>query len=149
MSISIIPGEQLVSSLTDLGGKIIDKIWPNKVEQEAERTKAQLALLQMQQEGELKLIGQQMSAVLAEAQSSDPWTSRARPSFLYVIYIMILFGIPMGFVSAFKPDFASAVADGMKAWLTAIPDELYTLFGIGYLGYTGSRSLEKRWNKAK
>lgn len=148
MAVSIIPGEQLVSSLTDLGGKIIDKIWPDKTAQEAERNKAQLALLQMQQEGDLKLLGTQISAILAEAQSNDPWTSRARPSFLYVIYVMILMGIPMGFLSAFRPEMAGAVAAGMQKWLAAIPTELYTLFGVGYLGYTGFRGFEKMKGKA-
>lgn len=148
-NISLIPGEQLVASLTEIGGKIIDKIWPDKSAQEAERNKAQLALLQMQQEGDLKLMASQMSAILAEAQSADPWTSRARPSFLYVIYLMILMAIPMGFVAAFKPEIASAVAVGMRAWLEAIPNELYTLFGVGYLGYTGFRGWEKTKGVAK
>jgi hypothetical protein len=31
-----------------------------------------------------------MAAVLAEAESPDPWTSRARPSFLYVMYVLLL-----------------------------------------------------------
>jgi len=146
--ISLIPGETLVTSIADLGGKLIDKIWPDKTAAEAERAKAQLALLQMQQDGSLKEMSVQLSAILAEAQSSDPWTSRARPSFLYVIYIMILFGIPMGFVSAFKPEIAVAIAAGMKAWLSAIPSELYTLFGAGYLGYTGVRGWEKMKGKA-
>lgn len=144
MPISIIPGETLVTSLTEFGGKIIDKIWPDKTAQEAERNKAQLAILQMQQSGELALLSQQMSAILAEAQSPDPWTSRARPTFLYVMYLMILMAIPMGFVAAWRPELASSVAGGMKAWLSAIPEELYALFGVGYLGYTGARMWEKK-----
>jgi phosphotransferase system glucose/maltose/N-acetylglucosamine-specific IIC component len=62
---------------------------------------------------------------------------------MYVIYILILMAIPMGFLSAFSPHTATAVAEGFKMWLQAIPDSLYTLFGVGYLGYTGARSLEK------
>lgn len=135
----------LIAPVSDLIGKVVDRIWPDKIAQAAERAKAELALQQLTQEGELKIAAQQMSAILAEAQSADPWTSRARPSFLYVVYVMILFGIPMGFVAAIRPEFAAAVAAGMKAWLDAIPSELYTLFGVGYLGYTGARS----WDKAK
>lgn len=133
----------LIGPIVDIGQKLIDKIWPDKTAQAAERAKAEYAMAQMYQDGELKMLGQQMSAILAEAQSADPWTSRARPTFLYVIYVMILFGIPMGFLSAFKPEIAAAVAHGMGAWLTAIPDTLYTLFGVGYLGYTGLRGIEK------
>jgi hypothetical protein len=35
------------------------------------------------------------------------------------------------------------VAEGFKAWLDAIPKELYGLFGVGYVGYTGARTYEK------
>lgn len=84
-----------------------------------------------------------MAAILAEAQSQDPWTSRARPSFMYVIYVMILMGIPMGFLSAFRPDLAAAIAHGMQLWLAAIPEPLYALFGAGYMGYAYARSWEK------
>jgi hypothetical protein len=136
-------GGDIGESIFNFGGKLIDKIWPDKTAQEAERAKAQLALIQLQQDGEFRILQTQMSAILAEAQSADPWTSRARPTFMYVIYIMIIMGIPMGFLSAFKPEIALAVANGMKQWLNAIPDSLYTLFGVGYLGYAGARSWDK------
>jgi hypothetical protein len=38
---------------------------------------------------------------LAEAQSADPWTSRARPNFLYVMYILLPTALPTGVLSAF------------------------------------------------
>ncbi|OPY70628.1 MAG: hypothetical protein A4E57_00472 [Syntrophorhabdaceae bacterium PtaU1.Bin034] len=60
--------------------------------------------------------------------------------FLYVVYLFILAAIPMGFVAALKPDLAKAVADGMGAWLKAIPDQMWYLFGAGYLGYGAFRS---------
>ena len=85
-----------------------------------------------------------MSVMLAEAKSKDPWTSRARPSFMYVIYIMILFAIPMGILSAFNPEMAAQVAEGMKSWLSSIPDGLWATFGIGYTGYSVARSWDKR-----
>lgn len=132
-----------IGPLVEMGKTIIDRMFPDKVAQAAERAQAELALAQLAQDGKLKEMATEMSAILAEAQSPDPWTSRARPTFLYVIYVMILAGIPMGFLAAFKPDFATAVAHGMQAWLSAIPSELYTLFGIGYLGYAGSRTWEK------
>ncbi len=129
-----------LTAAIDIGGKIIDKIWPDP----AQRDAAKLELLKMQQSGELEGIKIQMSAIIAEAQSADPWTSRARPSFLYVMYIMILWAIPMGFLSAFKPEMATQIAEGMKAWLAAIPNELWMVFGTGYLGYTVARSA---WDK--
>lgn len=131
----LIPGSDLVK----VGLGIIDKIIPNPEAKAA----AQLELLRQEQAGELEGVKVQMSAIVAEASSTDPWTSRARPSFMYVIYLMILMAIPMGFLAAWRPDTATAVAAGMKAWLAAIPDSLWALFGAGYLGYTGMRGIEK------
>lgn len=139
----------LLGPLVDLGKSLIDKIFPDKEKMANERAQAELALLQLQQEGRLKELGVQMSAILAEAQSPDPWTSRARPSFLYVIYIVILLGVPMGFLSAFRPDIATQVASGFGAWLKAVPDSLWTLFGAGYLGYAASRTVDKMKSGAK
>lgn len=118
---------------------IVSGYFPN----DEAKQKAKLALLEAEKRGDLEETKTQLSAIIAEAQSSDPYTSRARPSFLYVVYICILFGLPMGILSAFKPDTAAAVAVGFQKWLAAIPSELYTLFGVGYLGYTGSRTWEK------
>jgi hypothetical protein len=136
MSLSI----PVIDGLLDVGGKLIDKIWPDP----AEREKAKAQLLQMQQNGELKELETRMSAILAEAQSKDPWTSRARPSFMYVMYTMILASIPMGALHAFDPAMAVSIADGMKAWLSAIPQEMWMLFGVGYTGYTYARSKDKQ-----
>jgi hypothetical protein len=101
----------------------------------------------MQLEGtqELAVIEARLMAIVAEAQSSDPWTSRARPSFLYVMYVMILCAIPMGVLSAFDRDTAQAIGNGMTAYLNALPEPLYALFGTGYLGYTAAR----QWGKVK
>lgn len=123
----------------DLIGKAIDRFVPDP----AQRDAAKLAMYQAQQAGELDLVKVTMSAIVAEATSSDPWTSRARPSFLYVVYIMLLFGLPMGVLSAFYPDRAAAIAVGFKAWLAAIPDALYILFGTVMTGYGVQRTVEK------
>ena len=139
----------LIAPIFELGKALIDKVFPDKEKQAAERAQAELALMQAQQNGQLAETAQQMSAILAEAQSPDPWTSRARPSFMYIMYVMILMAIPMGFLSAFRPELATAVANGMKLWLDAIPEDLYVLFGVGYLGYTGARTWEKRKGSTK
>ena len=135
----------LVGGIFEIGKSLIDKLLPNP---EA-KAKAQMDLLVLQQNGELKELETRMSAILAEANSEDPWTSRARPSFLYVIYVMILMSIPMGVLSAFEPQMADAIASGMQKWLAAIPEDLYVLFGIGYVGYAGARTWEKRKGAAR
>jgi hypothetical protein len=116
-----------------------DKAWPDP----AKKAEAELRLIEMQQNGEFRQQELQLSAVIEEAKSADPWTSRARPSFLYVVYVMILASIPMGILHAFAPETAAAIAVGMQAWLAAIPSEVWTLFGAGYLGYAGARSFDK------
>ena len=126
-----------------LGGKIIDKLFPDKTEAE----KLKLALLQQQQAGEFKDLEMRFSAIVAEANSQDPWTSRARPSFMYVMYALLLASLPMGVLFAFQPDTAQAVTDGVGRWLNALPEELWWLFGAGYLGYSGARTFEKRARK--
>ena len=128
-----------LGAVFDFGAKIIDKLFPDKTEAE----KLKLAMLQQQQAGEFKELEARYSALVAEANSQDPWTSRARPSFMYVMYIMILSSLPMGFLFAFKPDVAVAVTDGVSRWLNAIPGDLYALFGAGYIGYAGFRTFEK------
>lgn len=129
-----------MTAALDIGGKLIDRLWPDPTE----RAKAKQQLAQMQMDGDLRELEVRMSAIIAEAKSSDPWTSRARPSFLYVMYIMILAAIPMGVLSVFSPTTATTIAEGMKSWLTAVPDTLWGVFGVGYTGYTAARSI---WDK--
>ena len=121
--------------------KLLDKIIPDP----QARDKAKLELLKLQGDQEMQAISAQMQAIVSEAQSADPWTSRARPSFLYMMYALILWAIPMGLIAAADPRMAKGIAEGMTAYLRGIPEELYALFGTGYLGYTAARS----WGKAK
>jgi len=118
---------------------LLDKLIPDK---EA-REKAKLELLRQQQAGELNAVEKQLSAIVAEANSKDPWTSRARPSFMYVIYFLLVMSVPMGIVTAYSPEVAQDVTKGFKDWLHAIPEQLVWLFGAGYLGYSGARTLDK------
>lgn len=131
----------LIESLIGPLASIIDKIIPDK---EA-RAKAKLELIALQGTHDLKAIEARLSAIVAEANSRDPWTSRARPSFLYVMYTMILFALPMGVLAAFGPESAGAIGAGVTKYLRGLPDELYALFGTGYLGYTAAR----QWGKVK
>lgn len=82
-------------------------------------------------------------AGIAEACEGDRFVVRARPTFLYVMYAMILAALPVGAIAAFRPDIADAIARGIAAYLTALPEPFYALFGAGYLGYTAAR----QWGK--
>ncbi len=120
---------------------IIDKVIPDK---EA-RDRAKLELIKLEGTQDMQQIEARLSAIVAEANSRDPWTSRARPSFLYVMYTIILFALPMGVLAAFNPRVASDIGAGMNAYLAGLPEPLYALFGTGYLGYTAAR----QWGKVK
>ncbi|PEQ10466.1 hypothetical protein B2G71_22170 [Novosphingobium sp. PC22D] len=131
----------IIEALIGPVARILDKIIPDP----DERAKAKLELLKLENSRDMELLETQMSAILAEAGSGDPWTSRARPSFLYVMYAMILWAVPMGLVAAISPHTASAIAEGMAAYLAGLPEPLYALFGTGYLGYSAMR----QWGKVR
>ena len=131
----------LIDNIIGPIASLIDKIIPDPKARDA----AKLELIKLQGGHEMEAVRTQLSAVLAEAQSNDPWTSRARPSFLYVIYAMILWAIPMGLIAAVRPETAAQIAGGMNAYLNGLPEPLYALFGTGYLGYTAAR----QWGKVK
>ena len=124
--------------------KLLDKIIPDP----AQRDAAKLELLKAENQQVLTEMQTQLSAILAEANSADPWTSRARPSFLYVMYFMIVSCVLGGIIGIWYPDQTQQAATNINALLKAIPSDLYTLFGLGYLGYTGARSFDK-WRSLK
>ena len=131
----------LIEAIVGPVSKLLDKIIPDP----QARDKAKLELIKLQGDQEMQAIGVQMEAIIAEARSPDPWTSRARPSFLYVMYTLILWAVPMGLIAAADPKLAVNIGTGMTAYLRGLPEELYALFGTGYLGYTAART----WGKMK
>ena len=138
-----------IDDLIANGMKLIDdginRIWPDP----ESKARADALVIRASAETALEAMRQQMSVMLAEAQSTDKWTSRARPSFLYVMYLMILISIPFAMLWAFSPDVAQRMTTGLKLWLGAIPDGLWATFGLGYSGYAIARSVEKAKGVAK
>jgi len=129
----------LAPILGKLGGELIDNLF--ETEEEKANAKAKLERL------DIDRYEVQLSAIVAEAQSKDPWTSRARPSFLYIIYIVILMCVFGGIIGIWWPDHVTQAAMNINDLLAAIPESLWALFGAGYLGYTGARSYDKGKNK--
>ncbi|HZV09886.1 MAG TPA: 3TM-type holin, partial [Novosphingobium sp.] len=91
----------------------------------------------------LAALQQRLVTMAIAATGQDSLTRRARPFFLYVMYVLLLWGLPMGLVAAFHPAMAAAIARGITDYLAALPQPLYALFGTGYLGYTAAR----QWGK--
>src|SRR5258708_39310282 len=132
--------DDAVTAVSTVIGKIIDRAIPDP----AQAAAAKLEILKEENQQQLRSVQTDISAILAEACSPDKWTSRARPSFLYVMYSMILISMPFAVLWAFQPVVADRMATGLNRWLTALPDGLWQLFGLGYVGYTGGRAFEKR-----
>jgi hypothetical protein len=104
----------------------------------------QVQLQQKAMDLELATTNAQMEMITAEAKSSDPWTSRARPTFMYVFYLILLTcGIFAPAIGVFFPQTMTVFFTNMGLGFKAIPSDLYALFGAGYLGYTGFRTFEK------
>lgn len=136
----------LVSGIFEIGKGLIDKLLPDP----QAKAKAQMDLLAMQQAGELKELETRMSAILAEANSTDPWTSRARPSFLYVFYFIILnMTVVAPVIGVFNPDAMGLFFANVAMGFSAIPEDLWFTFTAGYLGYAGFRTVEKTKGVAK
>jgi hypothetical protein len=124
-----------VTALLDIGGKVIDRIWPDPTAAAA----AKLELFKLGQSGELQQIAGQLDINKAEATNPNPFVSGWRPfigwvcgtalAYTYIIYPLLLW---VGAV------YAPAIAppklgnDGM----------LYELL-LGMLGLGGLRTFEK------
>lgn len=125
---------------------VLDRVLPNPEQKAA----AQLELLRLQQDGSLKELEASLSAINTEGASSDPWTSRARPSFLYVFYfILITLVIAAPLLGLLRPDTLAQFFDNVTKGFAAIPEPLWWTFTTGYLGYTGARTFEKSRGVAK
>ena len=121
-----------LTALLDIGGKILDKVFPDPAQAE----QAKLKLLEMQQNGELAKI----NADIAEAQeitkrweadmSSDSWLSKnIRPLALIAIFAgYFLFAM----MSAFGYDATESYVQLLGQWGQIV-----------FLAYFGGRTVEK------
>jgi hypothetical protein len=134
-----LPIMALAGPLMQLATPIIDSLFPDPTK----RAEAKAKIMQAELDGETAHMEAALSAIVMEAKSKDPWTSRARPSFLYVMYLVIVLCFVGGIVGIWWPDHVATAASNITNLLASIPDSLWTLFGAGYLGYTGSRGWEK------
>jgi hypothetical protein len=114
---------------------LLDQLLPPDAAREAK-----LRLLGLDRDGGLDPLRAELRARLLPP---DAWTARARPGFLFVMYGLLLWSVPVGLLAAIRPSLAEAVARGTAAYLQAIPEPLYALFGTGYLGYTAARTWAK------
>lgn len=121
----------IVDSLLQFGGKLIERIFPNP----AERDRARLELVAMQQAGELQEIATRMQAIVAEAQSQHWLAANWRPITM-LVFVFIVFNnlVIVPYAAAF-------------GWTAApvleMPENLWALIQLGLGGYVVGRSVEK------
>lgn len=124
-----------VTALLDVGGKLIDKLFPDPTQRDA----ARYQLMQLQQQGELAILAQQVDLAKTqtdtnteEAKSSNWWVAGWRPYIGWVCgtglgYQLLVYPILVGFVPSVVP---------------LDTGTLLTLL-LGMLGLGGMRTFEK------
>lgn len=136
----------LIGPIAQILNKTIDLIFPDP----KDKIDAQIRLVELEQNGQLKELEANLSAILAEAQSTDPWTSRARPSFMYLFYLVILAMVVVApIIGIFFPESMDLFFHNVDKGFKAIPEALWWAFSAGYLGYGGYRTYEKKLGVTK
>ena len=129
----------MVKEILTIGKTLITKIFKNKEDQ----VQAQKELESFAYSKAAEILKGKILLIKSEAESEDNYVRRARPTFLYVIYIYLLSALPFAVFYVCYPDKCKLALEGFAIYLNAIPSEFITLFGIGYLGYTGARQYGK------
>lgn len=125
-----------VSSIIKGAADVVDRF----IQTPEEKTRALKELREIEAKETEALLQATSSVIKEEAGSDDPWVRRARPTFLYIMYGVIVFN----FVLVPIAHMSSQAFFGMTLSPLPIPEEIYWLFGSGYLGYAGARSWDKR-----
>lgn len=138
MGLSEILGGGLGKVFKDIVGTFkLDPETKAKLEAELENHRFEIAKLEMDYDARLTEAASRN--IVAEA-SSDGWLAKnARPLFLF-----------MGGIVIWSNYIAALVASLANLYYVPvpIPEEIYWLYGSGFLGYVGARSWEK-FNKFK
>ena len=78
--------------------------------------------------------------ITVELQSQDAYVRRARPTFNYIFYAVLIFNY------VFPP--ICQLFTGKPLNPIDLPGELWTVFGVGFIGYGYLRTVEKTGKKA-
>jgi len=134
MNIGDILGGGLGKLVKDVVGTF--KLSPEaKLEFEKQLAENDYKLKEMEATLESKLVDVAGQNIRAEATSGDRYTSRARPTFLYIVNLIILWNY--------------VVVPLFRQMPVELPEPLFWLFGSVMLGYTGARTWEKVYSGKK
>lgn len=125
-----------VTALLDIGGKVIDRIWPDP----AQAASAKLELLKLQQSGELQQMAGQLAINQEEAKNPSIFVSGARPFILWVC------GVAFAYCSIVEPiaRFVTTVAFHYSGAYPVIDTNLTLQVLGGLLGLGALRSWDKK-----
>lgn len=123
-----------ISAALDFGGKLIDRLWPDKEKQDA----AKLELLKLQQSGELASIAGQLEINKVEAASSSVFVSGWRPAVGWVSVT----GLAVQFIVNPFCTWGAALMGHPVQFPPLDMGTLMTLL-VGMLGLSGMRTVEK------
>ena len=123
-----------ISAALDIGGKLIDRLWPDPTQAAA----AKLELFKLQQNGELAAMTAQTDTNKVEAQSGSLFVAGARPFIIWVCG----FGFAMQFIVSPILTWGSAL---LNHPITLPPLDMGTLMTMlgGLLGLGAMRTVEK------
>jgi len=123
-----------VSALLDIGGKVMDRLWPDP----AQAAAAKLELFKLQQSGELAMIAGQLDINKAEAANPSVFVSGARPFILWVCGS----GFAIQFVVGPLAEWGSALYGHPVKFPQMDMATLMPLL-LGMLGLSGYRTIER------
>lgn len=128
-----------VTALLDIGGKVIDRLWPDPTQ----AAQAKLELFKLQQSGELAQITGQMDINKTEAASTSVFVSGWRPAIGWIC------GAALAYQYIIRPFVSWGViaAGHPLPPMPGLDDNLWQLL-LGMLGLGGLRTFEKINNVA-
>ena len=123
-----------VSALLDIGGKVIDRVWPDPTQ----AAQAKLELFKLQQSGELTQIAGQLEINKAEASNPNLFVSGWRPAIGWVCAFAL-------FYQYLAKPLGEGIAASLGHPLPTLPglDENLWQLLLGMLGLGGLRTFEK------
>ena len=137
--------DRVVSSV----GTVLDNLFTSDDEKEKNKiAMTQITLAAAQAEKELAIdlekaylddVKDLRRQITVELQSEDAYVRRARPTFNYIFYVVLIFNFI--FIPIYR------VITNQSLEVIKLPTELWTVFGVGFIGYGYLRTVEKTGKK--
>ena len=138
-----------LGEVVDSVGNVLDNLFTSDDEKEKNKIAlSQITLAAAQTEKKLNAdlekayledAKDQRRQITVELQSQDAYVRRSRPTFNYIFYIVLIFNY------IFIPIYQ--VITGVDLKPVNLPTELWTVFGVGFIGYGYLRTVEKTGKK--